>query len=126
MCWCRLGSKLESMPSKTYDKQQDRKNSESALERDEYICVWCKNVLGITSVGSVPHHIFGRRRNHSTDAQVTLCMVRSTPDNRGNDVGCHVRYEQAYLDGDSNIEITKDKLIRLMSDVYGIKLNEYY
>lgn len=114
------------MASKTYNAAQDRKNSLAALERDNYECVWCRQVLGIHSAGSVPHHLFGRRRNFSTDAQVTLCMQRSRPDDKGNDVGCHTRYENAYTDKDGNTEITKEKLIQLMFDTYRIKLENNY
>lgn len=108
------------MPSKTYDAKVDRTNSLAALERDNHNCVWCRHVLGITSCGSVPHHIVTRRVSHALEMQITLCRTRSQPDAKGNTLGCHDRVEIAYqIDGVT--EITREKLLALMTEVYGYK-----
>lgn len=107
------------MPSKTYNKAQDERNREAALERDNYECVWCRHRLGVHSPPTTPHHIFGRRRDHSEEAQITLCMIRSKPDSKGRTIGCHDRYHHATEDENGEIEITTEKLIELMGEIYG-------
>ncbi len=111
------------MTSRTYDHIVDRRNSLLALERDSFQCVWCREVLGISSPPSTPHHIMTRRRNMKADAQITLCRTRSQPDAKGLTTGCHDRVEMAYqIDGVT--EITREKLIALMFKTYGIVVEE--
>lgn len=63
----------------------DRANAIAAYERDNGLCIWCLHQLGITNIGSIPHHIFGRRWD-SPEYQITLCMIRAD-----GSTGCHPR-----------------------------------
>lgn len=105
-----------------YNLAEDRRNSAAAFERDSGQCIWCREVLGIYSEGSFPHHILTRRVDHSVSKQITLCRTRSLPDSKNSTLGCHDRAETAYqLDGVT--EITRDKLLKLMERIYGTEEN---
>lgn len=86
-----------------YSKVEDQKNSSLVAQLDSNRCQYCLFVKGVAKQGSVPHHIFGRRRRWDVDAQITLCM------------SCHTDVHTARQEKGETV-ITKEKLVTLMEE----------
>jgi len=94
---------VENPKPPKYNKTEDQKNARFVAQLDQNRCQWHLFVHNITRGGSVPHHVYGRRRRWDIDAQVTLCME------------CHINFHTAKQKGGKTI-ITKAKLEKLMEE----------
>ena len=88
---------------KKYNKNEDEANVKLATQLDLGRCQWCWFKLGLKTIGSIPHHIYGKRRRWDLDSIITLCYEHHT--------AVHIARQK-----DGETEITKEKLTKLMEE----------
>ena len=90
---------------KEYDREEDLRSTKQVFERDNHLCQWCLVILGVRTLGTQVHHIFGRRRRWDIKSKILLCFEH------------HECYHKSLTDKEGN-PVTKEALVDLVDKIY--------